>query len=152
MTTQAQDKITIHDIDGQAVEVRLKLPWGKEREILKIIGTALASIPEDLFGHTDRAPGIALMEYLTTQAPEKITLVVSKILGISEEDVDSKFDGDAIFEFIIPFVQKYSEKWNLRLGGLPFPFPGGGMIGTTQPGPQTALDSTDIKPAGEQTH
>jgi len=152
--TPTQDSVTIKDIDGNDVNVKLKLPWGKERDILKIIGELLADIPEDLFRVGDRAPGIALMEYLTTKAPEKVTIVVAKVMGISPDDVDNKFDGDAIFAMIGPLITRFSEKWNLRLGGLPFALPGGGLIAGTVPGtPESApeLEAEDRSP-GEKTH
>jgi hypothetical protein len=116
MTTEA---LKIVDINGVEKSVSTKLPWGKERRILKIVGDLIAEIPSDILGGGVREPGVALLEFITAQAPEKVTEIVAIILGVSADDVDNQFDGDAVFEFIIPFVVQYSEKWTKRLEQVP---------------------------------
>ena len=113
------ETLKIVDINGVEKSVSTKLPWGKERRILKIVGDLVTEIPSDILGGGIKEPGIALLEFITTQAPEKVTEIVAIILGVSADDVDNQFDGDAVFEFIIPFVVQYSEKWTKRLEQIP---------------------------------
>lgn len=116
MSTEA---LKIVDINGVEKSVSTKLPWGKERRILKIVGDLITEVPADILGGGVKEPGVALLEFITTQAPEKVTEIVAIILGVSADDVDNSYDGDAVFEFIIPFVVQYSEKWTKRLEQVP---------------------------------
>ena len=125
MTTES---LKIIDINGVEKTVSTKLPWGKERRVLKIVGDLITEVPADILGGGMREPGVALLEFITTQAPERVTEIVAIILGVAPEDVDEQFDGDAVFEFIIPFVVQYSEKWTKRLEQIPSGMkPGGGL-------------------------
>jgi hypothetical protein len=45
MTTEA---LKIVDINGVEKSVSTKLPWGKERRILKIVGDLITEIPSDI--------------------------------------------------------------------------------------------------------
>ena len=111
--------LKIVDIDGVEKNVSTKLPWGRERKVLAIVGDLITQVPADILGGGGREPGAVLLEFVTTKAPERVTEIVAIILGISADDVDSKYDGDAVFEFIIPFIVQYSEKWTTRLQQVP---------------------------------
>ena len=126
------ETLSIEDVDGHGRTVKLKLAWGKERKLLKIIGDLFSQIPSELtFGVTSSDnPGLALLKYLTTEAPEKVTEIVALLLGVSIEDVDEKYDGDAVINFAIPFVTHYAAKWGERLKGLPIAQLLGGGVGT----------------------
>jgi len=113
-----QETLTIRNIDGDTRQVKTRLPWGKERRILKIIGEVVSQIPERL-STFDESPGIALLQYLTTEAPEKVTEVLSIILNVPPEQVDENFDGDAVVEFAVPFLTHYVGKWSKRLESAP---------------------------------
>lgn len=119
--TPTPETLSIVDIDGNGRTIKMKLAWGKERKILKVIGGLFASIPSEVtFGiKSSDNPGLALLEYLTNEAPEKVTQIVALLLDITEEDVDNKFDGDAVMEFAVPFVMHYASRWGERLKGLP---------------------------------
>lgn len=113
-----QDSLTIRNINGDIRNVKTRLPWGKERKILKIIGEVASQIPGRL-SEFDQTPGIALLEYLTTEAPEKISETLGIVLGTSIEEIDEQFDGDAVVEFAIPFLTLYVNKWSKRLEHAP---------------------------------
>ena len=113
------DTLKITDINGVEKTVSTKLPWGKERKVLKIVGDLITEVPADILGGGAKEPGAALLEFITTHAPEKVTEIVAIIIGIKPDDVDEQYDGDAVFEFIIPFVVQYSEKWTKRLEQIP---------------------------------
>jgi hypothetical protein len=113
------DTLKIVDINGVEKSISTKLPWGKERKVLKIVGDLITEVPADILGGGIKEPGVALLEFITTQAPERVTEIVAIILGVSSDDVDNNYDGDAVFEFIIPFVVQYSEKWTKRLEQIP---------------------------------
>lgn len=119
--TTTPEVLSIVDLDGNGRTLKMKLAWGKERKLLKIVGELFASIPSEVtFGiKSSDNPGLALLEYLTKEAPEKLTQIVALLLDISEDDVDNKYDGDAIMEFAIPFITSYATRWGERLKGLP---------------------------------
>lgn len=119
--TPTPETLSIVDLDGNGRTIKMKLPWGKERKILKVIGELFASIPSEVtFGiKSSDNPGLALLEYLTKEAPEKVTQIVALLLDISEDDVDNKYDGDSIMEFAVPFITNYASRWGERLKGLP---------------------------------
>ncbi len=121
VVSQVPETLSIIDLDGQGRTVKMKLAWGKERKLLKVIGELFASVPSEItFGvqSTDN-PGLALLEYITMEAPEKITQIVALLLDVDPTVIDEKYDGDAIIEFAIPFVTQYATKWGERLKGLP---------------------------------
>lgn len=126
------DTLSIMDVDGNGRTVRMKLPWGRERKMLKIIGDLFSQIPSELtFGvASSDNPGLALLKYLTMEAPEKITEIVALLLDVKVEVVDEKYDGDEVINFAIPFVTHYAAKWGERLKGLPI----GDLLGGV-PGP-----------------
>ena len=115
------ETLQIIDIDGGGRIVKMKLPWGKERRILRIIGDLLSSVPSEFtFGVTENEnPGMALLQYLTADAPDKVTEIVAILLDLNPDDVDKKYDGDAVINFAIPFITHYAAKWGERLQGLP---------------------------------
>jgi hypothetical protein len=125
--------LKISDINGVEKIVNTKLPWGRERRVLKIVGDLITELPADILGGGIKEPGVALLEFITTQAPEKVTDIVAIILGVSADDVDEQFDGDAVFEFIIPFVVQYSEKWTKRLEQIPSGVMPGTLAAPLQP-------------------
>jgi hypothetical protein len=113
--------LDIVDLNGDKKTIKLKLAWGKEKKLLKVIGELFASVPSEItFGvQSSENPGLALLEYLTKEAPDKITQIVALLLDVDQNLVDEQFDGDAIMEFAIPFVTHYAAKWGERLKGLP---------------------------------
>jgi len=122
------ESLKIADINGVERTVSTRLPWGRERRVLKIVGDLITEVPADILGGGIKEPGVALLEFITTQAPERVTEVVAIILGVTPDDVDENFDGDAVFEFIIPFIVQYSEKWTKRLEQIPAEIRPGGSI------------------------
>jgi hypothetical protein len=114
-----QDTLAIRNINGDTRQVKTRLPWGKERKILKIIGDAVAQIPEKLSAFDELSPGIALLQYFTTEAPEKVTEMLSIILALEPDKVEEDYDGDAVIEFMVPFTTHYLQKWGKRLEAIP---------------------------------
>jgi len=118
---QIPETLSIVDLTGQGKTIKMKLSWGKERKLLKIVGELFASVPSEVtFGvKSSDNPGLALLEYITQEAPEKITTIVALLLDVEPSVVDENYDGDAIMEFSIPFITHYAAKWGERLQGLP---------------------------------
>jgi|YelNatPaOPRAMG01_1025707.scaffolds.fasta_scaffold84547_2 hypothetical protein len=143
--------LKIVDIDGNEKTISTKLPWGRERKVLKIVGDLLTEIPADILGGGDKTPGAALLEFITTQAPERVTEIVAIILSCSNEDVDNKYDGDAVFAFIIPFISQYAEKWNMRLQQVPAGMIPGVNIPGAPIGETAAPEVPEAQPEGTAT-
>lgn len=126
------ETLSILDVDGNGRTVKLKLPWGKERKLLRVIGDLFAKIPSELtFGvSSSDNPGLALLQYITTEAPDKVTDIVALLLDLKTDEVDEKYDGDEVINFAIPFVTHYTAKWGERLKGLPIAqlLGGGGSV------------------------
>lgn len=120
-TSTIPETLSITDVDGNGRTVKLKLPWGRERKLLKIIGDLFAKIPSELtFGvSSSDNPGLALLTYITTEAPERVSEIVALLLTLSIDEVDEKYDGDEVINFAVPFVTHYAAKWGERLKGLP---------------------------------
>lgn len=110
--------LTITDINGTTFKVKLRLPWGKERQLLRIIGEVASQLPTTLDFATS-SPGLELLKYITNEAPDRLTNMLSIVLNKPADQIENEFDGDAVIEFAIPFIAHYLQKWSKRLESLP---------------------------------
>ncbi|MEM4720584.1 MAG: hypothetical protein QXT73_00805 [Candidatus Methanomethylicaceae archaeon] len=110
--------LTITDINGTTYRVKLRLPWGKERQLLRIIGEVASQLPSTLDFSTG-SPGLELLKYITNEAPDRLTNMLSIVLNMPADQIENEFDGDAVIEFAIPFIAHYLQKWSKRLESLP---------------------------------
>lgn len=123
MTTETAtpETLTIYDVAGNKRDISLKLSWGKERKILKIIGEVIAIIPESFNQDSNIPMGLGLLEFATTRAPEKVSEMMSIILSTTVDKVEDEYEGDAIVGFAIPFLTNFIQRWGTRLEGVNLP-------------------------------
>jgi len=100
----APESFKLKSKDGNVVEYSSTLTWGKEKKLLKLIGSVLQN-----FSTTDESGDVRISPekivlFFAEEAPELVTEAVSIITGQSAQDIDESYTGQEILEFTIPFL------------------------------------------------